>query len=332
MARQARIQFENAFYQVTFRGNERRAIFRDDDDRRRFLAALEDRVDRYGIRLFLFCLMTNHVHLLLQTPRGNLSAFMGSLLTAYGTYFNRRHRRHGHLTQGRFSSPLVEANRHLLWLSRYVHLNPAHVESWRNKPLSERRKYLRTFPWSSYLSYIGRVKPFPFIDYGMALDQVAGKKSDQRRAYRVYVEEGLVSRDWALEEAMGRSPLAIGSELFADAVERYYEKHTMSGKKGEDLVGGVTHCLIDPEVLIEAAGAFYGMDREELTRFRKKDRIKPVLAMLLTRHGGLNQRQVAGMLGLSTGAAVCHQLRKFREDESGEMQTSISSIVHGMDL
>ena len=131
---------------------------------------------------------------------------------------------------------------------------------------------------------------------------------------------------------MGRSPLAIGSELFADAVERYYEKHTIPGKKAEDLVGGVTHRLIDPGVLIEAACAFYGMERDELIRFRKRDRIKPVLAMLLTRHGGMNQRQVAGLLGLSTGAAVCQQLRKFREDEKGEMQKSTSLIVHGIDL
>ena len=92
MARKPRLVFA-----ITFRGNERRAIFRDDGDRERFLVALAGRVPGYQVRLFLYALMLNHVHLLGETRLPKVSAFLGSLLTRYATYFNRRHRRVGHL-------------------------------------------------------------------------------------------------------------------------------------------------------------------------------------------------------------------------------------------
>lgn len=132
MARRPRLVFEGAIYHVTFRGNARQEIFRQDADRLRFLESLSERVERYGVRLYVYCLMSNHVHLLMETPNGNLSEFMGSLLTSYCTYFNLRHRRTGHLLENRYKSPLVEGDEYLLKLCRYVHLNPVYVGEWRN--------------------------------------------------------------------------------------------------------------------------------------------------------------------------------------------------------
>src|SRR3954452_14733921 len=123
MARALRIQFEGAIYHVTVRGNERRRIFYDDRDRERFLKVLAQAQELHGMRLYLVCLMPNHFHLLVETPAGNLSAFMGRFLTGYVVYYNRRHNRVGHLTQGRYKAQLVEGNDHLLKLTRYIHLN-----------------------------------------------------------------------------------------------------------------------------------------------------------------------------------------------------------------
>jgi REP element-mobilizing transposase RayT len=114
MARPLRVRLSGAVYHVTFRGNERRAIFRTDGDRRRLLAQMAVARELTQARLYLVCLMPNHVQLLLETPRGNLSEFMGRLLTAYPVYYNRRHRRVGHLTQGRYGAQLVEGNEYLL--------------------------------------------------------------------------------------------------------------------------------------------------------------------------------------------------------------------------
>ena len=127
MARKTRLQYEGAIHHVTFRGNARADIFLDDADRERMMESLAERVESYQVRLYLYCLMSNHVHLVVETPQGNLSAFMGSLLTSYTVYFNLRHRRAGHVTQGRYSSPVVEGDDYLLKLSRYVHLNPVQV-------------------------------------------------------------------------------------------------------------------------------------------------------------------------------------------------------------
>jgi REP element-mobilizing transposase RayT len=121
---------------VAFRGNERREIFGDDTDREALLARLAERAERYQVRLHLYCLMTNHAHLVVETPQGNLSDLMGGLLTSYANYFNARHRRAGHLLQRRYQSPLVEGDEYLLRLRWYLHLNPVFVKCWENRPPS----------------------------------------------------------------------------------------------------------------------------------------------------------------------------------------------------
>ena len=92
MARPIRIEYEAAVYHVTMRGNDRRILFEDDFDRERFLAKLAESGILFETRLYLYCLMTNHVHLVLGTPRANVSRFMQRLETAYTVYFNRRHK------------------------------------------------------------------------------------------------------------------------------------------------------------------------------------------------------------------------------------------------
>ena len=129
MARPLRVEYEGAVYHVAVRGNARQAIFRDDADREHFLGVLAESVGSFEVRLYLYCLMSNHVHLVLETPRANLGRFMHRWQTAYTVYFNRRHRRVGHLVQGRYGAWLVERDAYLLRLSRYVHLNPVFVRS-----------------------------------------------------------------------------------------------------------------------------------------------------------------------------------------------------------
>jgi len=106
MARPIRVEYANAVYHVTARGNERKAIYRDDADRQRFLETVEQTVERFAVVIHAYCLMPNHYHLLMQTPRANLSAAAGWLQTTYSVRFNRRHRRSGHLFQRGMGSGL----------------------------------------------------------------------------------------------------------------------------------------------------------------------------------------------------------------------------------
>ncbi len=155
MARPIRVEYAHAVYHVTARGNERRAIFRDDRDRERFLDTLGEAVERFGVAIHAYCLMPNHYHLLLQTPRANLSAAAGWLQTTYTIRFNRRHRRSGHLFQGRFKAHLVEADAYARQLIGYIHLNPVRPKDKRKPIPPQREPELARYRWSSHSAYAG---------------------------------------------------------------------------------------------------------------------------------------------------------------------------------
>ena len=124
LARPLRIQYPGAFYHVTSRGNERKAIFKNKRDREKFLSYLESASERYDAVIHTYCLMDNHYHLILETPRSNLSQILHHINGAYTTYFNVKRGRSGHLFQGRYKAILVEKDAYCQELSRYIHLNP----------------------------------------------------------------------------------------------------------------------------------------------------------------------------------------------------------------
>jgi putative transposase len=127
MARPLRLERAGGKYHVTARGNERKAIYRDDADRAHFLQLLGEATERFGIRVHAYVLMHNHYHLLLETPEANLSRAMQWLNVSYSVWFNRRHDRAGHLLQGRFKALVVEDDAGWQEVARYVHLNPVRL-------------------------------------------------------------------------------------------------------------------------------------------------------------------------------------------------------------
>jgi len=110
MARPLRIQFPGAFYHITCRGNERKAIFSDQTDQNAFLEKLSLSLDIFNVSLLAYVMMPNHFHLLLTTPEGNLSEFMRHFNISYTSAFNRRHKRVGHLYQGRYKAFVIQAD------------------------------------------------------------------------------------------------------------------------------------------------------------------------------------------------------------------------------
>lgn len=311
MARRPRLVFAGAIYHVTFRGNERRNIFRDDDDRERFLLSLAERVPIYQVRLYLYALMPNHVHLLIETRLPNVSAFLGSLLTSYATYFNRRHRRAGHLTQNRYHSSLVEGDTYLLRLSRYIHLNPVFAKPLVTEALNIRIRYLREYRWSSYRGYIGISAAEKFVDYEPILEMIPGRGGDRQVRYREYVEAGMVVTDEEFRRLINRSPFGIGSEGFVKEVQQRYRQGATS-IKAEDVAFRKPIQVVSPDAIIQAVCRAYKIPAEDLSKHRIADWIKPVTAALLTQIGGLSQREVAVHLGITTGAAVSLQLKRLR--------------------
>jgi REP element-mobilizing transposase RayT len=124
MARPLRIEYPGACYHITVRGNEQKEVFRSKADWEKFLSYLQSATERYGAIVHVYCLMTNHYHLLLETPLGNLSQIMRHINGAYTTYFNVKRKRAGHLFQGRYKAILIDADEYAKELSGYIHFHP----------------------------------------------------------------------------------------------------------------------------------------------------------------------------------------------------------------
>jgi len=287
---------------------DRQRLFLDRADYERLVEALAERVNDFGIRLYQFCLMSNHYHLVLETPRGNLSRFMHSLTTAYATYFNLRHDRYGPVT-GRYKAKLVQGDTYLLALTRYVHLNPVCIGSLRTQPLAERVRTVRAYRWSTYRSYIGRAKALDFVQYGPILAEMGGRESDWRRKYRRYVESGLASSDEEFEALLRVSPRSIGDDGFRTDIERLHQELARKRARSEDVA---FRSIVEPlpvETVLSAAAGAFGVEIAEFSRRRRNSSLRAVAAVLLCRYAGLTQRAVADRLGMGTGAAVSRQLR-----------------------
>ncbi len=311
MARRLRVQFPGAVYHVTFRGNGRASIFGDDADRVRLTERVAESAVDYGVRVLMYCWMSNHGHLLVETPLGNLSAFMGSVLTGYTVYYNLRHGSCGHLMQGRFMSVVVEGDRYLLRLSRYVHLNPVHVRAVARKPEAERVAYLRGYPWSSYREYAGLDKPSGWVETLPLLALVAGLGSSPAR-YRRYVESAIVDGDPEFVEEMEKSPLAIGDESFVRHVESRYAALAASGKRREDVVLRQCRGFEPVESVIADACGKLGVDEADVLSSRRDGTKRGIVALALIRRCGLTQRDTAERLGLASGSAVGYLTRKVK--------------------
>jgi putative transposase len=180
MARPLRIQFPGALYHVTSRGNARAPVFLGDSDHDLFLDVFGAVVERYRWVCHAYCLMTNHYHFVLETPKANLSRGMRQLNGLYTQRFNRRHGRVGHIFQGRFTGILVEREAHLLELARYVVLNPVRagmVRAAEDYRWSSLRATLGLAPAPQWLTLRDLLTPF-----------------GSRARYRDFVLEGLAAR------------------------------------------------------------------------------------------------------------------------------------------
>ena len=183
MPRPPRQDFAGAVQHVYARGNAKQAIYLDDTDRRIYLSTLARVVARHEWRVLAYCLMPNHVHLLVETPRPNLGVGMQLLHGRYAQTFNARHSQPGHLFQGRFGSALVKEDGQLWMTAAYIAANPVKArlctrpEDWR---------------WSSHAATLGGARP-PWLDVPRLLEHLAGLGADPRRTYATLVDERIAA-------------------------------------------------------------------------------------------------------------------------------------------
>jgi REP element-mobilizing transposase RayT len=222
MARKPRVEFDGAFYHVIVRGNQRQKTFHDDHDRQSYLQRIEHYRQRYRFRLYAYVLMANHVHLLLETKSVGLAKIMQGIQGRYTQRYNRRHRKVGHLFQGRYQAILCDRDAYLLELVRYIHLNPARLKvpqnPWR-------------YRWSSHAVYLGKPGTVK-IDAEQILGQFSANLAAARRGYQKFMEDGLKQgHDEKYYETIDQR--FLGEERFLEKVAERSEAREVeiSGKK-----------------------------------------------------------------------------------------------------
>jgi len=216
MSRPLRLEFEGAVWHITSRGNERKNIFRCDADRIVFLAFLAQTVKRFDWFLRSWVLMTNHFHLVLETPQRTLSRGMHWLNTKYASYFNRRYKRVGHLFQGRFDSKLIERETHLYEVLRYVVLNPVRAEM---------VEHPADYRWSSYRALAGleAIPDWLAADWLFELNRDPEKA---REAYCSFVAEKIGDRTSIWDNLVGQ--MYLGSEAWIEKMRAKVESRPRS--------------------------------------------------------------------------------------------------------
>lgn len=246
MARKPRLHYIGALYHVMVRGNAGQNIFADDEDRYRFYLFLQEGVEKYGHRIHAFCLMNNHVHLVIQVGEKPLSRIMQNLCFRYTQWANNRQKRVGHLFQGRYKAIVVDADAYLAELVRYIHLNPV-----RAKIVKAHGDY----PWSGHTAYMGHEK-LPWLTTEWVLSQFSQRLNTARAKYGEFVKYG---RDEGHRQEFHRG-ISEGRILGDDTfVDRVYKESEQGEKKSVTL-----------DEIIERVGKLYVLTEEEIVSGGKR--------------------------------------------------------------
>ena len=312
MARQLRIEFPNAFYHVTSRGNERKAIFQGLHDREKFLSYLESATTRYGAVIHVYCLMDNHYHLFIETPAGNLSQIMQHINGAYTSYFNKKHERSGHLFQGRYKAILVEADEYAKELSRYIHLNPVRAA---------KAKTPEKFKWSSCQYYTVNRKAPTWLQREFILRYFDTRLTSAMKKYLDFVHT-MIGQSYKSPLVRTRNSFILGSEEFMDEIKDRF----LTVRRNDRELPGLRAIMDRPNLeTIERA-----VDSELKPDPKLARQIK---LFLCHRYSGLKLREIGNRFDVSESAVTqaSHRIRvKLTNDK--DLEKLILKIIKRLHL
>jgi REP element-mobilizing transposase RayT len=314
MARPWRIQFENAVYHITTRGNNWQNIFLDDGDRVIFLKLLDRAITRFKLEVFAFSLMSNHYHLFLRTPEANLSPAMHWLNGTYTVYFNFKHKRIGHLFQGRFKSVLVLDDAHWLHLSMYVHLNPV-----RAGMVQDPARY----KWSSFADYIGLKPRFAWLQRDEILSRYGSSRIARLRNYRKECLE-LAGFKPPFVEQLKRG-ITIGP---AALKEELLKKYRPVGKAGEvPEYARTARESVNPGRELRRVAKAFGVKPERLKNRARNFPARQAAYYHLVEHCGMSMKEAAGLMGVSP-KAISIGISRFAQglDQDRTLQVRMKSL------
>jgi len=294
MARPLRIEFPGAFYHVINRGNAGEDIFKSDRDREKFLEYLETATERFALRIHTYCLMTNHYHLLVETPQANLSQAVKWLNVSYAAYFNRKRQRKGHLFQGRYKAILVDADAYLKHLSRYIHLNPLRARM---------VEQLDDYPWSSYRAFVGKAPAPEWLHTEWLLSLFGKQRKRVASNYQRFVEEVA----WDSLENPDKDLIGgflLGSSAFVDWVKSTFLSKSGSALQNHSIMAEL-QLQPTPDRVVETVCQALGCHRNDvLEKGRKKNMARDVAIYLARDLSGKPNVDLGAFFGGISGAGI----------------------------
>ncbi|MFQ5851068.1 MAG: transposase [Candidatus Binatia bacterium] len=311
MARSLRPQFEGAVYYITVRGNNRRPLFRDVEDKNRYLQLLRRYRDRFGCRLYAYVLLSNHLHLLIQTPNANVSKFMQGLGTSYASYFNRKYKARGTLFEGRYKSHLVAKN-YLSEISSYIHcycLQKGLKKGWRD------------YPWSSYRVYLG-LENSDLVEASTVLGMFGQAPGEQTRRHWKSMENSSFKNSFLGSEAI---PCHIG--VLRGSIPPWL------CRPGVSQSGGEVSDLRKAEGILRGVSLSLGLDRIEDLKERRRRLLARHLAMYLIRKQTfLPLRSIGALLGVKPAAVALAVGKIEKLLKKGGLPSHIENLLKDLDL
>lgn len=315
MPRPLRLEYEGAFHHVMNRGRNHQPIFHDADYFEAFLTTLKEACERYDAIFHAYCLMTNHYHLLIETPKANLSQIMQHINGKYTQWHNRKKGKDGTLFRGRYKSVLVDQDSYLLQLSRYIHRNPLEVKK-------EMVEQLKDYPWSSYPAFINQAKAPSWLSREKTY-QMHGHQH-RYKGYQRFVEQGIdedIKRFYTKGNILG----VLGSKEFRQ--ERKDENETI------DLLT-LRAALQDRPPIKEVLKRIADITKEtpqDLRTSGKKSRAKSAnraFAMYACKHySGATYKEIAKYFNLRHVGSVCYPLtRVSKEVRDGLWEKAIARL------
>ena len=310
MARKVRVEYEGAIYHLINRGDRREEIFRDDQDRERFLESLAEACQKTDWEVHAYCLMGNHFHLVVETPRANLCAGMHWLLGTYTTRFNRRHRLAGHLFSGRYKSLVVDGSGsgYLKTVCDYVHLNPVRAR------LLQPEQRLKEYRWSSYPHYLKSRRRRPewmrvdrlLGEWGIQVDSLAG-----RRRFEAGMEEKRAQEQEAEDTVWKqlRRGWCWGTAEFREELLSLIEQERSEYHYGEEIIESAER---EAERLMAEMMNAIGWTEKDLNEHRKSDRRKVKIAESLRGRTTVGWKWIAEKLGMGHWRSAANAVRRQR--------------------
>lgn len=298
MARKPRIHTPGAIYHVILRGNARQDIFADDKDRYRFYDILQKSCERFQNRIHAFCLMTNHIHLAVQVSEIPLSRIMQNVSLRYTQWFNWRHKKSGHVFQGRYKAIMVDADAYLLELAAYIHLNPVRAR------ITDRPEKHR---WSSHRAYLGK-ESLSWLNTDSILSQFSKNVREARVKFAGFVGER--AADGRREEFHGEKNIdsrIFGDDSFIDVV--LAKSETLQEHKP------------DVNAVVEAVKKLYGIGDERLRtqgQERAASEARSLAAWATLELSGGKLTELARQVGRDPSTLTCavRRLEKRQERDS----------------